>query len=710
MKNVSISRKIQIPLIISILIGFVIIAINYFYSINNMKDDIYKKENSSLRSLYTDLFNSKKDIGLTNAINIAENYYAIRALKENDRTIAMDGLSSLSKTFKDNTDFNNVKIHIHDAHIKSFLRSWSPQKYGDDLSGFRKSIVQVKETNKPLVTIEVGKAGLVLRGISPVMVSGAYLGSVEFIQGLNSIISSAKKSDNVDIIVLLDNKYLSTATDLKDAPKVNDFTLAVKKEAINSSFFDELSAVDPKDVTSLQKSKNYFISSVPIKDFSNNVVGYAMVGKLKTEVEATIQDSERSLLRQIFIVALINIFIVLFLLFIIKKAVINPIVNLDKVAKELTIGDADLSRRLPIVSHDELGSASQSFNAFLDIVEGISNEAKREALRAQEISQQIAKAQEKNELNLNLSHEMISGSVSNATNLQTSMKDNIQNVDQVNKLNDETGDIITKVTKSTDEIIDNIAHITEMISDSKNSADQLNTNVAEIFNVITLIKDISDQTNLLALNAAIEAARAGEHGRGFAVVADEVRKLAERTQKATSEVEANISVLKQNSIAMTENSERIDLSASESQSKLDAFKITLHEMIRNVNKIKDDSQKIGHELFANMAKLDHMIFKSTSYSTVLDGKVDKNLNDHLTCNLGKWYNAEGRELFSHSSAFTTIEKPHATIHGNIKKAMELLERGNATNTEIVNLFKESELASQELFGYLDSMVKDAKNG
>ncbi|MAT56701.1 MAG: hypothetical protein CMF23_01860 [Ignavibacteriae bacterium] len=148
------------------------------------------------------------------------------------------------------------------------------------------------------------------------------------------------------------------------------------------------------------------------------------------------------------------------------------------------------------------------------------------------------------------------------------------------------GDVVVKT-------IDGIKRIAEVVNKSSATIEELGKSSNEIGEIVKVINDIAEQTNLLALNAAIEAARAGEQGRGFAVVADEVRKLAERTTKATKEIEEMIKQIQRVS------SEAVS-SILEGKNEVDKGKELASQAGDALSKIINQSEKVS-EIIAQLA-------------------------------------------------------------------------------------------------------------
>ena len=316
-----------------------------------------------------------------------------------------------------------------------------------------------------------------------------------------------------------------------------------------------------------------------------------------------------------------------------------------------------------------------------------------------------------NELIKSLTKGLTNGCDKDLRILQTDLSDNLNALEDIDTRNTSNKEHTDNCSTDVHDLSDTMNSLLEHITSTFDQVNTLNSNVESISDVISLIKDISDQTNLLALNAAIEAARAGEHGRGFAVVADEVRKLAERTQKATSEVEITVQSLKQNTQEVHSHSMEMEKLSTSSTEQMEIFQDRMGELSSNANIISKENQDITYAVFMILSKLDHLLFKADGYKTVFTGSATGEFKSDTECRLGNWYfNGQGKEKFGKCPSFAKMAGPHKEVHDSIKKAVQCVIDGTCTehSQNVMTFFNQAEEASQNVMECLNNMLAEEK--
>jgi methyl-accepting chemotaxis protein len=363
MGNLTISKKFTL---ISLIVTAVMIVVGFLilntYK-NKIVDDVYANTANTLQNAANDRIASKFDVGVSNAISIANDTSIKQALEQNNRELAIEALSKLSQSMKKHTPFQNIKVHIHTKDNKSFLRAWRPEKYGDDLSSFRQSVVKVNETKQAINTFESGVAGLSIRSVVPVFSdSGEHLGSLEFMQGINSV---AKQFDaNKEGFLLLMHKKLAIGN--VDTAKVLKNDYVISQKFIHEDSFKDIKNLDFKELLNKKiiSTSNYTYTYVDVKDFNNNSVGIAVMARPYDVVYSAIDKATALIFIAIAIlwVSLVVIFIVS--LINMKTTIIKPIKHL-KEAIDSVKESRTKSEYIEVDNNDEIGDVVNSFNAYL---------------------------------------------------------------------------------------------------------------------------------------------------------------------------------------------------------------------------------------------------------------------------------------------------------------------------------------------------------
>ncbi len=582
----------KLSVYIGVLISIVLILVAVFLirsNIDTLKNHQEKNAEILAAAIHCNIENQAK-ISLTGAYVLSQDEQIQKLFAENKRDELKEKLSQMYSVL--NTRMNVYQLQFHIPPATSFLRMHKVDKFGDDLTDVRPTILKTNKEKDFVLGLDQGAYGYGIRGLVPMYYNGKHTGSVEFGMSFAApYLETLKEQYGGEFFFYNLQPGISLADNLEYYGTVEDIYDLNRKEKIKESILkDEI-------VSEFERKTNSAIVYMPIRDFDKKIIGYI---KFVDDTDY-FKEINRSLIIYTLIPIIIVAILVSILYFILRKSLAS-LITLKKYAQ------GNFTAQFEGRADDELGAAIKDVGDFV-------NNKLRPAFKFIQTSVGQMQAQS----------ESVADSANEGSNISSEFNSSFINItetaDEMEKDLEETLESASQILQTTEDVANSAQelsgvsnHLNESASSGKDEIEKVSTavertvktnitvndSIEELFEstdrinaIAATVTAIAEQTNLLSLNAAIEAARAGEAGKGFAVVADEIRKLAEESKKAATEITKLLTSINETIVSTKEEMKASNKEMENTQTATNSMKDVFLSLIDLSSKVSLDSENMA---------------------------------------------------------------------------------------------------------------------
>lgn len=360
--------KYKIPLLLisaTIIITGVVAYSNYQTDVSLIES----AKMTELKMVATQIENDLIDQGNSAASKVAlvvQRPDVKAALRAQDRTALTQLMLPSFTVLKNKFGVREAQFNLPPAQV--FLRLHNLPVFGDDDSSFREMILMSVKNNKSYQGLEVGRSGINIRAIEPIVDDKGLIGTFEMGMSLGTILEDIKKNSGFDAGIFINDALMTRVATSRARPGPE--RIFGELQGIGATdwskilpFMDAETLNTINDITMVTKNikgKDYGMIFIPLLDFKNTEIGVIVAMSdfthYQTELRASLVSNIAYALFEI-------ILLVGVLMITIRVMLLRPIKHLNNVLRDWNNGQKDKAIGTLCQKDDEMGWLASNIEA-----------------------------------------------------------------------------------------------------------------------------------------------------------------------------------------------------------------------------------------------------------------------------------------------------------------------------------------------------------